>query len=120
MATDMDFSVLLHPSPGRSILQRAEESIGTILRQSKAHGRCPMSTRRLYLKKHLPRHQLRRMQLPDFHSVVVFMLTFHRAPTFVAGGGFSASQFDQPRDREPLGEARQIAYGNDVNGSRAQ
>ncbi|TGO54036.1 hypothetical protein BOTNAR_0279g00100 [Botryotinia narcissicola] len=41
-------------------------------------------------------------------------------PTFVAGGGFSASQYDQPRDREPLGEARQIAYGNDVNGSRAQ
>jgi pre-mRNA-processing factor 40 len=25
-----------------------------------------------------------------------------------------------PRDREPLGEARQIAYGNDANGSRAQ
>ncbi|KAK0104630.1 PRP40 pre-mRNA processing factor 40 [Cadophora gregata] len=42
------------------------------------------------------------------------------APTFVAGGGFSAAQFDSPRDREPLGEARQIAYGNDVNGSRAQ
>ncbi|KAF5870169.1 putative formin binding protein [Botrytis fragariae] len=41
-------------------------------------------------------------------------------PTFVAGGGFSSSQYDQPRDREPLGEARQIAYGNDVNGSRAQ
>ncbi|OBT79990.1 hypothetical protein VF21_01166 [Pseudogymnoascus sp. 05NY08] len=40
------------------------------------------------------------------------------APTFVAGGGFS--QYDQPRDREPVGEARQIAYGNDVNGSRAQ
>ena len=44
----------------------------------------------------------------------------YRAPTFVAGGGFSSSQFDQPRDREPLGEARQIAYGNDSNGSRAQ
>jgi pre-mRNA-processing factor 40 len=43
-----------------------------------------------------------------------------RAPTFVAGGGFSAPQFDSPRDREPLGEARQIAYGNDANGSRAQ
>ncbi|CZS90335.1 related to U1 snRNP protein [Rhynchosporium graminicola] len=42
------------------------------------------------------------------------------APTFVAGGGFSAAQFDTARDREPLGEARQIAYGNDVNGSRAQ
>ncbi|KAF8867115.1 hypothetical protein BDZ45DRAFT_3829 [Acephala macrosclerotiorum] len=42
------------------------------------------------------------------------------APTFVAGGGFTASQYDQPRDREPLGEARQIAYGNDANGSRAQ
>ncbi|KAJ5047278.1 uncharacterized protein L3040_003112 [Drepanopeziza brunnea f. sp. 'multigermtubi'] len=43
------------------------------------------------------------------------------APTFVAGGGFSApSQFENPRDREPLGEARQIAFGNDVNGSRAQ
>jgi pre-mRNA-processing factor 40 len=39
-------------------------------------------------------------------------------PTFVAGGGFS--QYDQPRDREPLVEARQIAYGNDPNGSRAQ
>ncbi|KAH8663066.1 hypothetical protein BGZ60DRAFT_530215 [Tricladium varicosporioides] len=42
------------------------------------------------------------------------------APTFVAGGGFSSSQFDQPREREPLGESRQIAYGNDTNGSRAQ
>ncbi|TVY26536.1 Pre-mRNA-processing protein [Lachnellula hyalina] len=42
------------------------------------------------------------------------------APTFVAGGGFSAPQFDAPRDREPLGEARQIAYGNDANGSRTQ
>ncbi|KAF4627094.1 hypothetical protein G7Y89_g11059 [Cudoniella acicularis] len=43
-----------------------------------------------------------------------------QAPTFVAGGGFSSSQFDQPREREPLGESRQIAYGNDANGSRAQ
>jgi pre-mRNA-processing factor 40 len=60
------------------------------------------------------------MQLLYFHSAVGLILTFHRAPTFVAGGGFSSSQFDQPRDREPLGEARQIAYGNDVNGSRAQ
>ncbi|KAI9738926.1 MAG: hypothetical protein M1818_005240 [Claussenomyces sp. TS43310] len=41
------------------------------------------------------------------------------APTFVAGGGFSSS-FDQPRDREPMSEARQIAYGNDSNGSRNQ
>lgn len=40
-------------------------------------------------------------------------------PTFVAGGGFPSS-YDQPREREPLGEVRQIAYGNDVNGSRAQ
>jgi pre-mRNA-processing factor 40 len=39
-------------------------------------------------------------------------------PTFVAGGGFA--NYDQSRDREPLGEARQIAYGNDVNGSRGQ
>ena len=38
----------------------------------------------------------------------------------MAGGGFSSSQYDMPRDREPLGEARQIAYGNDANGSRAQ
>lgn len=45
--------------------------------------------------------------------------TRRAAPTFVAGGGFSSSQFDQ-RDNEPLGETRQIAYGNDVNGSRAQ
>jgi len=37
----------------------------------------------------------------------------------VAGGGFS-SQYEHQRDREPVGEARQIAYGNDVNGSRAQ
>jgi pre-mRNA-processing factor 40 len=37
----------------------------------------------------------------------------------VAGGGFSTPQFDH-RDSEPLGEARQIAYGNDVNGSRTQ
>jgi pre-mRNA-processing factor 40 len=42
----------------------------------------------------------------------------HRIPTFVAGGGFSS--YDQQRDREPVGEARQIAYGNDVNGSRNQ
>jgi len=42
------------------------------------------------------------------------------APTFVAGGGFASSQYEMPRDREPMGEARQIAYGNDVNGSRAQ
>ncbi|KAG9235628.1 formin binding protein-like protein [Amylocarpus encephaloides] len=41
-------------------------------------------------------------------------------PTFVAGGGFSTSQYDQGRDREPIGEVRQIAYGNDANGSRAQ
>jgi pre-mRNA-processing factor 40 len=41
------------------------------------------------------------------------------APTFVAGGGFSTPQFDQ-RDNEPLGESRQIAYGNDTNGNRAQ
>jgi pre-mRNA-processing factor 40 len=40
------------------------------------------------------------------------------APTFVAGGGFS-SQYDQ-REREPAGEVRQIAYGNDPNSSRAQ
>jgi pre-mRNA-processing factor 40 len=45
---------------------------------------------------------------------------FRAAPTFVAGGGFSSSQYDMPRDREPLGESRQIAYGNDTNGSRAQ
>ena len=42
------------------------------------------------------------------------------APTFVAGGGFSSSQYDMSRDRDPLGESRQIAYGNDVNGSRVQ
>lgn len=42
------------------------------------------------------------------------------APTFVAGGGFSNGQYDQSRDREPVPEARQIAYGNDPNGSRAQ
>ncbi|KAL3428054.1 FF domain-containing protein [Phlyctema vagabunda] len=41
-----------------------------------------------------------------------------QAPTFVAGGAFSASQYDQPRDKEPMGETRQIAYGNDANGSR--
>ena len=45
---------------------------------------------------------------------------YSAAPTFVAGGGFSTSQYDQPRDREPIGEARQIAFGNDANGSRAQ
>jgi pre-mRNA-processing factor 40 len=48
------------------------------------------------------------------------MLNLNRQPTFVAGGGFSSTQYEQPRDREPLGEARQIAYGNDANGSRAQ
>lgn len=50
----------------------------------------------------------------------LLILIWHRAPTFVAGGGFPAAQFDNSRDREPLGEARQIAYGNDANGSRAQ
>lgn len=49
---------------------------------------------------------------------VEFSLTCHSAPTFVAGGGFSS--FEQQREREPMGEARQIAYGNDVNGSRNQ
>jgi len=44
----------------------------------------------------------------------------YSAPTFVAGGGFSSTQYDSPRDREPLGEARQIAYGNDVNGTNAK
>ncbi len=54
-------------------------------------------------------------------SLKASILTLYRAaPTFVAGGGFSAAQFDNLRDREPLGEARQIAYGNDANGSRAQ
>lgn len=48
-----------------------------------------------------------------------FAANLRRAPTFVAGG-FSTAQYDQPREREPLGEARQIAYGNDANGSRAQ
>jgi pre-mRNA-processing factor 40 len=51
---------------------------------------------------------------------ICLVLIVNRAPTFVAGGGFSTAQYDQPRDREPLGEARQIAFGNDVNGSRAQ
>jgi pre-mRNA-processing factor 40 len=50
-------------------------------------------------------------------SQYIHVLINHSAPTFVAGGGFS--QYDQ-RDREPVGEARQIAYGNDVHGSRAQ
>jgi pre-mRNA-processing factor 40 len=120
MATDMAFSVLLHLSLGRNTLRRGVESIGTIPRQNKARGKCLMSTRRLYLRKHLLRRRSHRMQIPDSTSVVRFILIVHRAPTFVAGGGFSASQFDQPREREPLGEARQIAYGNDVNGSRAQ
>ncbi|CCU81928.1 pre-mRNA-processing protein prp40/formin binding protein (FNB3) [Blumeria hordei DH14] len=42
------------------------------------------------------------------------------APTFVAGGGFSSSQHDNPREKETLFENRQIAYGNDSNGSRPQ
>ncbi|KAI6708673.1 hypothetical protein PZA11_001563 [Diplocarpon coronariae] len=42
------------------------------------------------------------------------------APTFVAGGGFSAAHIDNPKDRDPLGETRQVAYGNDANGSRPQ
>lgn len=43
------------------------------------------------------------------------------APTFVAGAGFS-NPYDHPRERErdPVPEARQIAYGNDINGSRPQ
>jgi pre-mRNA-processing factor 40 len=53
--------------------------------------------------------------LPNLH-----LLTWYRQPTYVAGGGFS-SQYDQHRDREPVGEVRQIAYGNEINGSsRAQ
>lgn len=46
-------------------------------------------------------------------------LHLYRAPTFVAGG-FSTTQPDQTREREPIGEARQIAFGNDPSGSRAQ
>lgn len=49
------------------------------------------------------------------------------APTFVAGGGFSNPYDRHDRDRgrggrsrSPVGESRQIAYGNDANGSRAQ
>lgn len=55
------------------------------------------------------------------------------APTFVAGGGFSDQYDRRDRDRDyerrdrgsrrsrsPIGESRQIAYGNDANGSRAQ
>jgi pre-mRNA-processing factor 40 len=47
------------------------------------------------------------------------LLKFYSTPTFVAGGGF-VSQHDQPRERESVGEQRQITYGNDTNGSRAQ
>lgn len=48
-----------------------------------------------------------------------FVANTSRTPTFVAGG-FSAPQYDQPREREPLGETRQIAFGNEGTGSRAQ
>jgi pre-mRNA-processing factor 40 len=113
------YSVLSHRSPGRNTLQKAEGSIGTILRPSRARGRSPTYTRRLFPRKLLPRRLSHRMHLSDpFHSLTC--TDSSSAPSFVAGGGFSAAQFDQPRDREPLGEARQIAYGNDVNGSRAQ
>ena len=54
------------------------------------------------------------------YSLYVLTLIYGSAPTFVAGGGFSSAQYDSPRDREPLGETRQIAYGNDGNGTRAQ
>jgi pre-mRNA-processing factor 40 len=49
----------------------------------------------------------------------LFPANQYRTPTFVAGG-FSAPQYDQPREREPLGETRQIAFGNEGTGSRAQ
>lgn len=58
--------------------------------------------------------------VPCFRDYGSYTDSYSAAPTFVAGGGFSSSQYDMPRDREPLGEARQIAYGNDVNGSRGQ
>ncbi len=59
------------------------------------------------------------------YGSTILLILYRAAPTFVAGGGFSTAQFDRPmfdtpRDREPLGEARQIAYGNDANGSKNQ
>ncbi|TAQ88502.1 hypothetical protein B7494_g3198 [Chlorociboria aeruginascens] len=61
-------------------------------------------------------------EMPDVYKEALAPVQAAPAPTFVAGGGFSTSQYDQPRDtgRENIGEARQIAYGNDPNGSRAQ
>lgn len=64
----------------------------------------------------LPHPQLCRMLN---HFLFSFPANRCRTPTFVAGG-FPAAQYDQPREREPLGETRQIAYGNEGAGSRAQ
>lgn len=53
-------------------------------------------------------------------SFPALSINISRTPTFVAGGGYASAQYDSPRDREPLGESRQIAYGNDAHGSRSQ
>ncbi|KAI1004375.1 Pre-mRNA-processing protein prp40 [Podosphaera aphanis] len=63
-------------------------------------------------------------EMPAVYKIALAKETPQKAvsstPTFVAGGGFSNSQYEQNRDREPLGENRQIAYGNESNASRAQ
>lgn len=57
-------------------------------------------------------------ELVSEQVINLYFLTRYRVPEFVAGGGYSS--YDSPMDKEPLGAARQIAYNNDVNGSRAQ
>ncbi|RFU35943.1 hypothetical protein B7463_g299, partial [Scytalidium lignicola] len=41
------------------------------------------------------------------------------APTFVAGG-FTTSQYDQPRERETVAESRQLSYGHEAGSNRTQ
>ena len=75
------------PSHGRSTLQRAEESIGTILTKQSSW-EMPDVYKQALSKEHLPRYQSRRKQLPDFHSAVGFMLTFHRVQPLLPEADF--------------------------------
>lgn len=109
-------SVHSQTSRGRSTLQRVGESTGITRKLSRAHGKCQLFTKKHYRRKMSP--HLRLSRTLNRHSCH-FVANTSRTPTFVAGG-FSAPQYDQPREREPLGETRQIAFGNEGTGSRAQ
>ncbi|RKF62712.1 Pre-mRNA-processing protein prp40 [Erysiphe neolycopersici] len=64
-------------------------------------------------------------EMPEVYKVALAKEAASPTPvssvlTFVAGGGFTTTPNENLRDREPQTETRQITFGNDVNGSRAQ